>query len=51
MNKIITWCFVQTDPARRRYGVAAFAGLIAGILSGFMKLGGEVPFPPEHRIG
>ena len=36
-----------TDPARRRIGVAVLVGLIAGIFSGIIKFGWEVPFPPR----
>lgn len=39
--------FEQTDPNRRRYGLAAFIGLIAGIVSSFVKWGAEVPLPPR----
>lgn len=39
--------FVQTNPARRRYGVAIFVGIIAGIISAFVKWGAEHPFPPR----
>lgn len=35
--------FEQTPPSRRRYGLAAFIGLIAGIVSAFVKWGAEVP--------
>lgn len=31
--------FIQTTPARRRYGVALFVGVIAGIMSAFVKWG------------
>jgi putative membrane protein len=34
--------FEQTPPSRRRYGLAAFIGLIAGIVSAFVKWGAEV---------
>lgn len=37
----------QSDPARRRYGLAAFIGLIAGIVSAFVKWGAEHPLPPR----
>lgn len=37
----------STDPARRRVGVAVLVGLIAGIFSGIVKFGWEVPFPPR----
>ena len=39
--------FEQTPPNRRRYGLAAFIGLIAGIVSAFVKWGAEVPLPPR----
>ncbi|MBF9000761.1 MULTISPECIES: YagU family protein [Vibrio] len=39
--------FEQTPSSRRRYGLAAFIGLIAGIVSAFVKWGGEVPLPPR----
>ena len=39
--------FEQTPPSRRRYGLAAFIGLIAGIVSAFVKWGAEVPLPPR----
>ncbi|WP_040976876.1 YagU family protein [Necropsobacter massiliensis] len=39
--------FVQTDPARRRYGLAVFVGIIAGLVSAFVKWGAEHPFPPR----
>lgn len=32
--------FVQTAPGRRRYGVALLVGVIAGIMSAFVKWGG-----------
>lgn len=38
---------ITTDPSRRRYGVAAVVGVISGIISGFIKFGWEVPFPPR----
>ncbi|MEZ5090458.1 MAG: YagU family protein [Micropruina sp.] len=36
-----------TDPARRRFGVAALVGLIGGAVSAIVKFGWEVPFPPR----
>lgn len=39
--------FVQTDPDRRRYGVATLVGFAAGIMSAFVKWGAEVPLPPR----
>ena len=42
--------FVQTDPARRRYGLAAFIAVIAGVISAFVKWGAEHPFPPRSPI-
>ncbi|MGO1316807.1 MAG: YagU family protein [Cellulomonadaceae bacterium] len=38
---------VTTEPHRRRIGVAVLVGLIAGVVSGFIKFGWEVPFPPR----
>ncbi|MGC6389932.1 YagU family protein [Ewingella sp. S1.OA.A_B6] len=43
--------FVMTPPARRRYGVALFVGIIAGIMSAFVKWGAEVPLPPRTFSG
>ncbi|MDY2946969.1 MAG: DUF1440 domain-containing protein [Mannheimia varigena] len=42
--------FQQTNPNRRRYGLAAFIGIIAGIISAFVKWGAEHPFPPRSPI-
>lgn len=42
--------FVQTDPALRRYGLAAFIAVIAGVISAFVKWGAEHPFPPRSPI-
>ncbi|WP_386692166.1 MULTISPECIES: YagU family protein [unclassified Lonepinella] len=39
--------FQQTEPSRRRYGLAVFVGIIAGIISAFVKWGAEHPFPPR----
>jgi uncharacterized membrane protein YagU involved in acid resistance len=36
--------FEQTPPSRRRYGLAAFIGLIAGIVSAFVKWGPKCRF-------
>ncbi|WP_144938139.1 YagU family protein [Rothia kristinae] len=36
-----------TDPVRRRPAVAVLIGVIAGIFSGIVKFGWEVPFPPR----
>ena len=38
--------FEQTPANRRRYGVALFVGIIAGLISAFVKWGAEHPFPP-----
>ena len=38
---------IQTNPKRRRYGVAAIAGVLGGIVSAIVKFGWEVPFPPR----
>ncbi|MCK3658195.1 hypothetical protein A4G18_05600 [Pasteurellaceae bacterium Pebbles2] len=42
--------FQQTEPSRRRYGLAVFVGIIAGIISAFVKWGAEHPFPPRSPI-
>ncbi|EER46366.1 YagU family protein [Actinobacillus minor] len=42
--------FQQTEPSRRRFGVAVFVGIIAGIISAFVKWGAEHPFPPRSPI-
>lgn len=42
--------FEQTNPSRRRYGLAVFVGIIAGIISAFVKWGAEHPFPPRSPI-
>lgn len=39
--------FEQTKPSNRRYGLAAFIGLIAGVVSAFVKWGGEVVLAPR----
>ena len=39
--------FEQTKPSRRRYYLAAFIGVIAGIVSAFVKWGAEHPLPPR----
>ena len=36
---------IQTNPKRRRYGVAALAGVLGGIVSAIVKFGWEVPLP------
>lgn len=46
LNSPVTFSTI-TDPARRRLGVATLVGLIAGIFSGIVKFGWEVPFPPR----
>ena len=43
--------FIQTQPERRRYGVALFVGVVAGIMSAFVKWGAEVPLPPRTFSG
>lgn len=45
MNKI-SWTYL-TKPSNRKYGLAIFLGLVGGILSGIVKLGWEVMFPPR----
>ena len=42
--------FTQSPANRRRYGVAIFVGIIAGIISAFVKWGAEHPFPPRSPI-
>lgn len=39
-----------TETSRRRYGVAVFVGIIAGIISAFVKWGAEHPFPPRSPL-
>ena len=39
-----------SEPAKRRYGVAVFVGIIAGIISAFVKWGAEHPLPPRSPI-
>ncbi|UJF20027.1 DUF1440 domain-containing protein [Vibrio sp. SS-MA-C1-2] len=39
--------FQQTDPSRRHYLIAAFIGLISGIVSAFVKWGAENPLAPR----
>ena len=41
----------MTAPGRRRYGVALFVGIIAGMMSAFVKRGAEVPLPPRTFSG
>jgi putative membrane protein len=44
---------VVTQPVRRLYALAAFVAVPAGLLSGLVKLGWEVPFPartPEQNL-
>lgn len=36
-----------TKPDRRRYRVALLVGVITGLISGIVKFGWEVPFPPR----
>ena len=38
---------IQTNPKRRKYGVAALAGVLGGIVSAIVKFGWEVPLPPR----
>ena len=42
--------FEQTPANRRRYGVAIFVGIIAGLISAFVKWGAEHPFPPRSPL-
>ena len=41
---------IQTNPKRRRYGVAALAGVLGGIVSAIVKFGWEVPLPPRTPV-
>ncbi|MDO5066490.1 MAG: DUF1440 domain-containing protein [Propionibacteriaceae bacterium] len=47
MSAFLSRLLGHTDPARRRIGVAALVGLIAGMFSAIVKFGWEVPFPPR----
>lgn len=38
--------FAQTEPGRRRYGVATGVGIIAGIMSAFVKWGPKFRYRP-----
>ncbi len=40
----------QTPADRRRYGVAALVGVIAGVFSAIVKFGWEVPLPPRTPL-
>ncbi|WP_122974966.1 DUF1440 domain-containing protein, partial [Obesumbacterium proteus] len=42
---------MRTQPGRRKYGIAIFVGIIAGIMSAFVKWGAEVPLPPRTFTG
>jgi|GEM_PF-6384679 inner membrane protein len=42
--------FERTDPSRRHYSVAVFVGIIAGLISAFVKWGAEHPFPPHSPL-
>ena len=39
-----------SEPSKRRYGVAIFVGIIAGLISAFVKWGAEHPFPPCRAL-
>lgn len=43
--------FERSAPDHRRFGVALFVGVIAGIMSAFVKWGAEVPLPPRTFSG
>ncbi|AYO20318.1 DUF1440 domain-containing protein [Vibrio owensii] len=43
--------FVQTKKDERHYGVALIIGVIAGVISAFVKWGVEVPLPPRTFSG
>ena len=49
-SKCMSGIFEQTPVNRRRYGVAIFVGIIAGLISAFVKWGAEHPFPPRSPI-
>ena len=49
-SKYMSGIFEQTPANRRRYGVAIFVGIIAGLISAFVKWGAEHPFPPRSPI-
>ena len=38
---------IQTDPTRRKYGIAALVGVLGGFVSAIIKFGWEVPLPPR----
>ncbi len=40
--------FVQSNPARRRYGVATLVGFATGIMSAFVKWGLKFPYRHER---
>lgn len=44
--KKISWRYI-TNKSSRQYGLSIFIGIIAGIVSGIIKLGWEVMFPPR----
>lgn len=44
--KRIRWTYI-TEKSSRRCGLAIFVGLIAGLISGIVKLGWEVILPPR----
>ena len=39
-----------TEASKRRYGIAVFVGIVAGIISAFVKWGAEHPFPPRSPL-
>ena len=41
---------IQTNPKRRKYGVAALVGVLGGIVSAIVKFGWEVPLPPRTPV-
>lgn len=43
--------FVTTNAERRRFGTAFFVGIIAGLISAFVKWGAEIPLPPRSFSG
>lgn len=46
MKSKTSWTYL-TKPINRKYGVATIVGIMGGVLSGIVKLGWEVMFPPR----
>lgn len=43
----INYFLQQSIKSQRKYSLAAFIGVIAGVISALVKFGAEVPFPPR----